>query len=109
MAVWKPASKVFGGGTEEIKRLKGRRVRARVDLQLPIFDPIHHREASLSLNKGDIGLVSVPHPTRFDFLLAFPGKQTPVLPALDALVRSGDFHVVMVNEPTFKLQFELED
>ena len=109
MAIWKKASAVFAGGTEQMKKIKGRRVRARVNLEIALFDPINGKQATTKLNTGDIGIVSNPHPTKFDFLLAFPNKGTAVVTSLESLMRSGDFRVVVVNEPTFKAQFEIED
>jgi len=108
MSIWKNASSVFLGGTEQIKQLKGRRVRARTALQLKVYDPIHNSDESMHLAPGTIGLVANPHPTRFDFLIVFPTKPGPAPTSLDSLTRGGDFKVLMVNEPTFKLQFEIE-
>lgn len=108
MAIWKSASAVFTGGTEQIKKLKGRRIRAKVNLDLILYDPINGKQATTKLSAGDIGLVSNHHPTTFDFLLAFPSAANTTITTLDALMRTGKFKVVVVNEPTFKVQFEVE-
>lgn len=109
MAIWKKASAVFMGGTEQVKKLKGKRIRARVNLELIVYDPINGKHATAALAPGEIGLVSNHHPTTFDFLLAFPRSTGMPVTNLDALIRTGNFKVVMVNEPTFKAQFEIEE
>lgn len=108
MSIWKIASSVFMGGTEQIRQLKGRRVRTRTALRLPMYDPIHNRDESISLAAGTVGLVTNPHPTLFQFLIAFPTKAGNELTTLDRLARNGDVKVVIVNEPTFKQQFDVE-
>ena len=108
MAIWKKASAVFLGGTEQIKQLKGRKVRTIVALEMPVYDPIHEKPQVLALAAGVVGLVANPHPTRFDFLIAFPSKTSTNLTTIEALMKAGDFKVVIVNEPTFKQQFEIE-
>ena len=108
MAIWKKASSVFAGGTEQVKKLKGRRIRALVNLELAIYDPINGKQAITAISQGETGLVSNHHPTTFDFLLAFPSNTSTLVTSLDALMRTGKFKVVVVNEPTFKAQFEIE-
>ncbi len=109
MAIWKKASAIFTGGTEQIKKLKGRRIRARANLELTLYDPINNKQAAVKINIGEIGLVSNHHPTTFDFLLAFPSTANTTITTLDALMRTGKFKVIAVNEPTFKVQFDIED
>ncbi len=108
MPIWKNASVVFLGGTEQVKQLYGRRVRARVPLQLSLYDPINNRQETTQIAAGTIGLVSRPHPTKFDFLIAFAKKPIAPVTTIEKLMQGGDFKVVMVNEPTFKQQFEIE-
>ena len=109
MAVWKKASAVFIDGTEQIKKLKGSRVRTRIALELSLYDPITNKQTTTKLVAGELGFVSNHHPTRFDFLLAFPSVSNAGVSNLESLMRSGKFKVVIVNEPTFKVQFEIED
>jgi len=108
MPIWKNASSVFLGGTEQIKQLKGRRVRPRTALRVGVYDPIHNSNESIELAAGRVGLIAHPHPTLFHFLIVFPTKLNSAITTLDNLGRSGDFKVVIVNEPTFKHQFEIE-
>lgn len=108
MSNWKSASSVFGGGTEQIKELLGRRVRARTVLHLNVFDPINNQEKQVEVAAGRVGLISYPHPTRFDFLIAFPATPANSTTTLDVLMRRSDSTVIVVNEPTFKFQFEIE-
>jgi hypothetical protein len=109
MAIWKPASVVFLGGTEQIRGLLGRRVRSRVTLQdVNVYDPSVARPQTFDVRAGAIGFVAHPHPARFDFLLAFPLDQSRLPSGLGALNRPGAFKVVEINEPTFKFQFEIE-
>lgn len=89
--------------------MKGRRVRTRTVLTLPVYDPIHHSDEAFDLAKGVIGLIANPHPTLFDFLLiVFPIKPGIPPTTLEILTRGCDFKVLMVNQPTFKHQFEIE-
>lgn len=107
MATWKLASAVFAGGTQEIRKLVGTRVRTRTNLHaLPLFDPIHHRMQDTDLAIHRQGFVANPHDDCL--LIAFPAEASSTEPSLDALKRSGRFKVVIVNEPTFKQQFEVE-
>lgn len=54
-------------------------------------------------------MVANPHPERQDeILVVFP--LTPhELPASIDKVKSGAFQVAMINWPTFRLQFEIDD
>lgn len=109
MSDWKPASSVFYGGTTQIQAIKGRRVRARVPLlEFNVFDENHPGVEKYSLHPGAIGLIASPHPDYPALLIAFSTDSALVLTTLDALARSGRFKVVEVNEPTFKLQFDIE-
>lgn len=108
MAIWKRASSVFLGGTEQMKQLKGRKVKTRMALRMPVYDPIQNKVESLDLAAGTVGLVANPHPTLFQFLIAVPTKPGANLTTLDSLMRNADVKVVIVNEPTFKQQFDIE-
>lgn len=109
MSVWKRTLAVFQGGTEQIKKLKGRRIRARTALELKLYDPVTGKQATGAIAVGEIGLVSHHHPTNFGFLLAFPAANHGPVTTLDAIMRSGKFRVFEVNEPTFKVQFDIEE
>lgn len=110
MSTWKPASSVFSGGTEQVKALKGRRVRARASLlQILLHNPAQREQETFDIRAGATGWVANPHPTMSDCLLiAFPANASLQPANLDALVRAGAFKVAVINGPTFKLQFEIE-
>ncbi|MCM5679571.1 hypothetical protein M8A51_08500 [Schlegelella sp. S2-27] len=109
MSIWKPAVSVFRGGTEEIRRLYGSRVRARISLRgIAVYNPAATRPQTCDIEQGAVGFVTHPHPHRFDFLLAFPSDQGRLPRDIQALSRLASFKVVEVNEPTFKQQFEIE-
>jgi hypothetical protein len=71
MPIWKNASAVFAGGTEQIKQLKGRRVRCKAQLQLNLYDPINNKQEMASIAAGSIGIVSNHHPTQICLLIVF--------------------------------------
>ncbi len=109
MATWKNASAVFTGGTAQIQQFKGRKVRAKVAMQLGLYDPVNNTQAVTTLMPGAIGLVSNPHPTALvGLLIAFDKRPGAMVTTLDSMMRGGSFQVVVVNEPTFKMQFEVE-
>ena len=107
MSGWKPASAVFLGGTQQIKSLVGARVRTRMHLlSFPLFDPINNAPLTTDLPVGAVGFVANPHPS--GLLIAFPSHPGIPPTSLTELQRGGGFKVVIVNEPTFKQQFEVE-
>ena len=107
MSSWKPAFSVFQGGTQQIKELKGKRVRAKVALSsIRIYDPIHHQQTTADLEEGSVGFVTAPQGA--DLLVAFPEEPNSSPQVLEALVRSGRFFVVQINGPTFKQRFDVE-
>ena len=107
MPTWKPASAVFAGGTEQIKALVGARVRNRVHLgSVPLFDPIHNTHATIGLSPGTVGFIA--NPVGANLLIAISPLPGPAPTSLAQLQRTGHFRVVVVNEPTFKHQFEVE-
>ncbi len=109
MSTWKPASTIFHGGTDQMKALKGRRVRTRTPIHgILVYDPINGRHESFDLHLGAIGLVANPHPTRHEFLVAFSLSAGQPVTTLDQLAKSGAMKVVVVNEPTFRMQFDIE-
>lgn len=106
MAGWRPASAAFQGGTQQINGLKGRRVRARSSIfAAHLFDPIHNKQETTTIHAGAIGFVTNPHGACL--LVAF-SKDGRVCPNLEALSRTNQFFVVIINEPTFKATFEVE-
>ncbi len=108
MPIWKIASAVFTGGTEQIKQFKGKKVRARAQLQLNVYDPINNKQESIIIKSGAMGLISNQHPTQFSLLVAFDLRPTATITTLENIMRGGTFKVVIVNEITFKQQFEVE-
>jgi len=107
MGTWKPASGVFLGGTQQIKSLVGARVRTRTHLlSFPLFDPIQNAPATTDIPVGTVGFVA--NPQGDSLLIAFPSQPGHVPRSLTELQRGGRFKVVIVNEPTFKQQFDVE-
>jgi hypothetical protein len=107
MSTWKPASAVFMGGTQQIKSLVGARVRTRTHLlSCPLFDPIQNTPGTTDIPVGAVGFVANPHGE--SLLIAFPSHPGTLPRSLTELQRGGRFKVVVVNEPTFKQQFEVE-
>ena len=107
MPTWKPASAVYPGGTQAIKALVGARVRLRGHLHsAPLFDPIHNTHATIALSPGTVGFVA--NPAGANLLIAISSLPGPAPTSLAQLQRTGHFKVVVVNEPTFKHQFEVE-
>jgi hypothetical protein len=108
MPVWRSAASVYQGGTEQIRRLRGKRVRALVPLQLRGFDPVNDRQWHEPIGRGMVGIITNPHPNLADLLIAFDKRPGATITSLDQLLRSGSFTVIVVNDPTFKLKFEVE-
>src|SRR5262252_3595444 len=107
MSAWAPASSVFAGGTQQIRALVGTRVRTRALLRsVRLFDPIQGSQRTTDLVPGAVGYVS--NPLGADLLVAFSSLPGDVPPSLDQLSHSGNFRVVIINEPTFKFQFDVE-
>jgi len=113
--MWKAASTMFVGGTDGVNKLKGRKVRTRAQLSsVHLYDPSARKQQTILLKNGSIGWVANPLP--FDagimkglgILIAFSTGQPNPTETLETLTRSGKFQVVVVNEPTFKMQFEIE-
>jgi hypothetical protein len=107
MATWKPASVVFQGGTQQVVALSGKRVRSRASLmQVPIHDALNATHRTLDVPIGTLGLVA--NPVKDEILIALPKVHGTSLTTLDALMRANAFHVIRVNWPTFRMQFEIE-
>lgn len=110
MTQWVPVDWDFDGSTESIRRLVGKKVRSRGTLHSAlVYDPTQPtRQQTYELRAGTIGFVANPHPSMRDLLIAIPtdGKLPPS--SLAALSRSQAFTVLVVNAPTFRLQFEFE-
>ena len=108
MATWKPAATCFDGSTDGIRALKGRRVRTRhALLGLPRHDPAAASSKSFDVAAGTEGFVGYPHADMRSLLIVFPNNPAAMANGFDALARSGEFRVAVVNGPTFKLQFEV--
>jgi hypothetical protein len=110
VSTWKPASAVFPGGTQQIEKLVGARVRTQMRLlSVSLYDPVHGRKDTIDLPIGAVGFVANPHPEMLDMLLiAFPLHVGALPTSLSELQRTGNFRVVVVNAPTFKHRFEVE-
>lgn len=108
MPIWKNAATVFTGGTEQIQLLKGRRVRCKTRLQLNLYDPINNKQETAIIAPSSIGIIANHHPTQFCLLIAFDMRPSSTAITLEAIMRGGNFKVFMVNDPTFKMQFEVE-
>ena len=107
MKAWKAAGAFFQGGTQQINALKGKRVRSTSILtSARVYDPVHNRQDTTTIERGVIGFVS--NPLGNELLIAYPRQEHAHSPSLDALMRNCMFFVVIVNAPTFKDKFEVE-
>jgi hypothetical protein len=107
MGTWHHAMAVFRGGTQEIKKITGKRTRTRQPLlgcRLRGTDP--NSTATADLPAGAVGFIG--HPAHDELLVAFPCNPKQQFASMDAMSRSGAFFVIYVNEPTFKSMFEIE-
>jgi hypothetical protein len=107
MQTWKPAGSVFQGGTQEVLALKGKRVRARrILLGMRVHTGISGSEQSKDVAAGECGFIANPQGS--DILIAFPRDPSQRFANIDALTRHFAFDVIVVNWPTFKIQFDVE-
>lgn len=111
MARWIPITrKEFDGSTASIKALAGKRVRNRAALMgALVYEAIDPKKAQekFDLKAGTTGIVANPHPNQQSLLVAVPTDANAIVTTLGALTKGG-FKVLVVNEPTFRMQFELE-
>ena len=110
-ANWRHADTLFIGGSEQVKALTGRRVRARCALLgANVYDPDNGPSKKIDVAMWSSGFVANPHPTRADVLIALPRPHTPGAQAttLEELTRRGGFDVIFVNYRTFREQFDIE-
>lgn len=109
MKIWKKASAVFIGGTENIKSLNGIRVKVTTDIRSNIYDHIGGTDLTADLTTDTIGFISRPNPNSLDeLLIAFPKSKDKTFRNLGSLTQSGDFFVIRINSPTFKANFDIE-
>jgi hypothetical protein len=111
MAIWKPASAVYQGGTQQIKSLYGKRVRLRLGVSLfdqPVRDVGQIGESRITIPPSTLGFVAHPNPDRDGLLIAFSKPFNKPVMTIDALMKSNQFLVIPVNSITFKMQFEVE-
>ena len=110
MAQWIPVGWDFDGSTDGIRKLRGKRVRAKGALhRAVVYDPVNAgRQENVDLAAQTVGFVANPHPNMRDLLIAVPTAPNTPANSLDALSRTSAFKVVVVNAPTFRLQFEFE-
>src|ERR1700751_3854648 len=107
MKTWRAASAFFQGGTQQINSLKGRGVQSTSVLPpARVYDPIHNRSDTATIERGAIGFVS--NPLGNELLIAYPKQEHAQAISLDVLMRNCMFFVVVVNGPTFKDKFEVE-
>jgi hypothetical protein len=108
MKTWKAAAAFFQGGAQQINSLKGKRVRSTSVLtSARVYDPIHNRPDTATIERGAIGFVS--NPLGNELLIAYPKQEHAQAVSLDALMRNCMFFVVVVNGLTFKDKFEVEE
>jgi hypothetical protein len=105
--MWKSAALVFHGGTQQVIALKGKRVRTRALVRANLYDPIHKTQKSIDIVPGSVGLIA--NPIADQILIAFAKHSSPPITNIDALKRTNDFNVAVVNWPTFRMQFEIDD
>jgi len=99
----------FVGGTEQVRRLQGRKVRTRTALHAAnVYDPISNKSATAHVGANSIGIIANPHPTQNALLIAFPTNPSTPISTLDDMMKRGNFTVIVVNQPTFRQQFEIE-
>ena len=104
---WQPGATAFIGGTAEALKLKGRRVKNQVPLYgCSLYDPIQHSDKKIDLQPNTIGVIA--NALMDEFLVAYPISPVSAEPTLEGLTRSGSFHVIRVNWPTFRMQFQIE-
>jgi hypothetical protein len=110
MAQWIPVGWDFDGSTEGIRRLRGKRVRTKGALHgAVVYDPVNTgQQQNFDVAAHTVGFVANPHPNMQDLLIAVPTAPNTLANSLDSLARSNAFKVVVVNAPTFRLQFEFE-
>ena len=104
---WQPGATAFIGGTAEALKLKGRRVKNQVPLYgCSLYDPIQPSDKKIDLPLGTVGVIA--NALMDEFLVAYPIAPVPADPTLEGLIRFGSFHVIRVNWPTFRMQFQIE-
>ena len=108
--IWKKAGVVFQGGTQEAARLVGKRFRVSVPMTGVVSYDVTRPNGvgvKIDLPRGTIGYIGYVAPDALDKItIAVP--QRGELPAsLEKLLRA-PFHVVRVNWPTFRANFEIE-
>ncbi len=107
MASWIPASDLFQGGTQQVKKLVGARVRTRRPLlDARLYEPIDHAQETTEVRRHTEGYIANPLGPEILIALSTHGIHAP--PSLKALQRSGRVQVLVINAPTFKKQFEIE-
>lgn len=110
MILWRHADTLFIGGSEQVKALTGRKVRARTALlRCNLFDPVVAQPAFINVAALAVGFVANPHPELAALLIALPKPNSAAARAatLDELTRTGGFDVIIVNYPTFRQQFDI--
>jgi hypothetical protein len=82
MKTWRAASAFFQGGTQQINSLKGKRVRSTSVLtSARVYDPIHNRPDTATIERGAIGFVS--NPLGNELLIAYPKQEHAQIVSLD--------------------------
>jgi hypothetical protein len=106
---WKNVSLVFGGGTQEARALKGKRIRVIGPLYgVPTIDLDGRPGAPINIAAGTEGFVGFVPESAFDTIrLCFSKNRIPV-PNLDMMMRGGQFSVIQINWPTFRGKFQID-
>jgi hypothetical protein len=103
---WRAAALLFTGGTEEAKRLTGKKVRALARLMTNEFMGRSEPPGGVvSIAPGTVGFVGYPYDDWI--VIGFPKAGRP-LPASLAQLSSGRSFSIRCNWATFRQQFELE-
>jgi hypothetical protein len=103
---WKPADLVFGGGTQAVVALYGRRIRLRLPITVLRFGGEGRpRGPELNLRAGQIGFVG--HPFRDEIVLAFQKNNFAPPSTIIELMR-GEMETVAVNWATFRYVFDID-
>ena len=105
---WRPVSSVWTGGTNELLKFKGARVRVARTCSPLLNDPTARTPPKqVSLPAGRVGILTEAR--MLDIYVAFLNDATAQVTSRDALLRTPkEVFAVRLNWPTFKAQFEIE-
>lgn len=106
---WKLAGSIYRGGSQEVRALLGKRVRARTAMSAcRVYDPIGHKQETTDIALLAEGLVGHVPAGQFDqVLLAFPAEHGARLTSLEQAARH-KIRSILVNWPTFRANFDID-